>query len=110
MNMLNETHDHTLTSWLASANLPGSDFPIQNLPFGVFRRAGTDEAFRCGVAIGDQILDLAAVNHANVFSGEAGAAVQAGAQDKLNALMALGQAHWRALRWALSRALRAGAS
>jgi len=37
---LNETHDPQLTSWVASANTAGTDFPIQNLPFGVFRRAG----------------------------------------------------------------------
>ena len=56
---LNETHAPTLSSWIESANLAGSDFPIQNLPFAVFRRAGSDEAFRGGVAIGSQIVDLA---------------------------------------------------
>ena len=50
-----------LKSWLASANDPDSDFPIQNLPYGVFRSA--DES-HIGVAIGDQILDLhACANH-----------------------------------------------
>jgi fumarylacetoacetase len=62
------------------------------------------------VAIGDQILDLAAAANAGVFSGEAAAALQAGAQDKLNTLMALGASAWSALRLALSRALRAGAA
>ena len=60
MTWLNETHAPALRSWLASANEPGSDFPIQNLPFGVFRRRGADEPFRGGVAIGDQVIDLAA--------------------------------------------------
>ena len=110
MTLLNETHDPALRSWVASANLAGSDFPIQNLPFAVFRRRGTLEAFRGGVAIGDQILDLAALAAAGVFSAEAATAVQAGAQDKLNALMALGATSWRALRLALSRALREGAA
>ena len=110
MTLLNETHDPALRSWVASANLAGSDFPLQNLPFAVFRRKGTLEAFRGGVAIGDQILDLAALVAAGVFSGEAATAVQAGAQDKLNALMTLGANAWSALRLALSRALREGAA
>ena len=105
---LNETHDPALRSWVASANLASSDFTIQNLPFAVFRRQGTAEAFRGGVAIGDQIVDLAAAASAGVFSGEAATAAQAGAQDKLNALMALGTNAWSALRLALSRTLREG--
>lgn len=60
MTLLNETHDPSLRSWVASANAAGNDFPLQNLPFAVFRRKGSPEAFRGGVAIGDQILDLAA--------------------------------------------------
>ena len=56
---LNETHDAGLRSWVASANTGASDFPIQNLPYAVFRRAGSQEAWRGGVAIGDQVLDLA---------------------------------------------------
>ena len=108
--MLNETHNPALQSWVASANKAGTDFPIQNLPFAVFRHKGNAEAFRGGVAIGDQILDLAAVAKSGVLKGEAAAAVQAGAQDKLNALMALGTAAWSALRLALSRALREGSA
>jgi len=109
MNNLNETHDPALRSWVASANLPASDFPIQNLPFAVFRRKGSADAFCGGVAIGDQILDLSAAAGAGVFSGDAAIALQAGAQDKLNALMALGAGKWHALRLALSRGLREGA-
>jgi fumarylacetoacetase len=110
MTMLNETHNPTLQSWVTSANTPGTDFPLQNLPFAVFRRPGAGETFRCGVAIGDQIVDLAAVAQSGVLAGEAAAAAQAGAQDKLNALMALGTSAWSALRLALSRALREGAT
>ena len=106
----NQTHDPALRSWVASANDPGCDFPIQNLPFAVFRRRASSEAFRCGVAIGDQILDLAAAAQSGVFSGDAATALQAGAQDKLNALMLLGSSALSALRLALSRALRDGAA
>ena len=110
MTMLNETHDPALRSWVASANLAGNDFPIQNLPFASFRRQGSTEAFRGGVAIGDQILDLAAVHQAGVFTGNIGQAVRAGARPQLNDLMALGAPVWSALRLTLSRALREGAA
>jgi len=110
MTLLNETHDPSLRSWVASANTAGNDFPLQNLPFAVFRRKGCGEAFRGGVAIGAQILDLAAVAASGAFTGVAATAAQAGAQDKLNALMALGEAAWSALRLALSRALREGSA
>lgn len=110
MTALNETHRPDLQSWVASANVAGQDFPIQNLPFAVFRRKGSTEAFRGGVAIGDQILDFAAVAQTGVFAGDVQAAIQAGVQSKLNALMALGQPAWSALRLALSRALRTGAA
>jgi fumarylacetoacetase len=110
MTMLNETHHPALKSWVESANTAGTDFPIQNLPFAVFRRQGAPEAFRGGVAIGDQILDLAAAVKSGVLQGEAASAAQAGAQDKLNALMALGTSAWSALRQALSHALREGAT
>jgi fumarylacetoacetase len=107
---LNETHDPALRSWVASANTAGTDFPMQNLPFAVFRRQGSSEAWRGGVAIGDQIVDLAAVAALAVFDGLAGTAVLAAAQDKFNALMALGPSAWSALRLALSRALREGSA
>ncbi|MDQ2694007.1 MAG: fumarylacetoacetase [Pseudomonadota bacterium] len=107
MHLINETHDPDLRSWVASANDPGGDFPIQNLPFGVFRRRGSAEPWRGGVAIGDQILDLAAA--ARFFSGAAGLAAAACAGPTLNAFMALGPEAWSALRLALSRALRQGA-
>jgi len=60
MTVLNETHDPALRSWVPSAHAQGSDFPLQNLPFAVFRRKGHGESFRGGVAIGDQVLDMAA--------------------------------------------------
>ena len=110
MQSLNETHDPALRSWVASANAAGTDFPIQNLPFAVFRRAGTGETFRGGVAIGDAIVDLAAASASGAFDGLAARAAQAAAGDSLNALMALGADAWSALRLALSRVLREGAA
>ena len=64
MSAVNETHDPKLKSWVDSANDGKSDFPVQNLAFGVFRRAGKSEEFHGGVAIGDQILDMAAASRA----------------------------------------------
>lgn len=58
MNEINETHDENLKSWIESANDPSTDFPIQNLPFCVFKRTETRERIRNGVVIGDQIFDL----------------------------------------------------
>jgi fumarylacetoacetase len=67
---LNGTHDPSLTSWVAAANAPDTDFPIQNLPFGVFSRKGETER-RVGVAIGDQIVDIGESLSANLWSGSA---------------------------------------
>ncbi len=97
MTALNDTHDPNRRSWVESANQPGTDFPIQNLPFAVFRRAGSREAFRGGVAIGDQILDLAALHAARALKGSAADALAACAQPTLNSFMALGHEAWSAL-------------
>ncbi|HJP59661.1 MAG TPA: fumarylacetoacetase [Gemmatimonadaceae bacterium] len=67
---MNETHDPSLTSWIESANSPETDFPIQNLPFGVFSRKGDTER-RVGVAIGDQIVDIGESLSANLWTGAA---------------------------------------
>lgn len=107
---LNETHEPTLRSWLDSANDPAGDFPIQNLPFAVFRRKGSSEAFRGGVAIGDQIVDLAALHANGSYTGLAAEALAACAQPQLNSFMAMGQPAWSALRLALSQSLRSGAA
>lgn len=107
---LNETHDAGLQSWVTSANTGKSDFPIQNLPFAVFRRKSSSEAFRGGVAIGDQVLDMAAVRDAKALSSAVQAQVEAAAQSQLNQLMGMTRAQWSALRLALSRALRTGAA
>jgi len=107
--MLNETHSSNLRSWIESANVPGIDFPIQNLPHGIFRRRSSAEAFRGGVAIGDQILDLAAALRAGAFSGTVAAAAEMAAAPTLNGLMAMGLTAWSTLRLAISKLLREGA-
>ena len=104
-SFLNDTHDPALTSWVESANQPGTDFSIQNLPFGVFRSA---TASAIGVAIGDRILDLRRAVAAGMIEGLAPALVEACGAPVLNPLMELGRAHWSALRSRLSELLRAG--
>jgi fumarylacetoacetase len=106
---LNATHDPSLRSWVDSANQQGTDFPLQNLPFAVFRRGRSAEAFRGGIAIGDQILDLAALHRHGWFSGAAATALAACAEPRLNRLMASGSQTVSALRAAVSQALEASA-
>ncbi|MBV9158414.1 MAG: fumarylacetoacetase [Acidobacteriaceae bacterium] len=89
--MINETHDLKLQSWVESANRPGCDFPIQNLPLGVFRTQ-TDSRPRTGVAIGDFVLGLEPW-----LSGET-----------LNGYLALPATQRRDLRRELSKALAKG--
>ncbi|MFZ6801653.1 fumarylacetoacetase [Undibacterium sp. Di24W] len=108
---LNDTHNPALRSWVASANDGNTDFPIQNLPFGVFRRTDSNEHFRIGVAIGDQILDLTLAQQAGVFSTIMDARLaHALSANSLNALMDLGNGVSSAVRAVLSHALREGAS
>ena len=83
---LNETHRAERRSWVETANTTETDFPIQNLPYGVFRRDG--QTPRIGIAIGDQILDLPAVLKAGLLEGPAEAAARLATATTLNALMA----------------------
>jgi len=110
MAALDATHDPALRSWVSSANDPGGDFPIQNLPLAVFRRAGSGAAFRGGVAIGDQVLDLGALEALRPFAGLAAQALAAAARPTLNELMGQGAAPRASLRGALSEALRTGSA
>src|SRR5882672_8404813 len=103
---INHTHDALAQSWVASANLPGTDFPIQNLPLGVFQVNGADSA-RIGVAIGDQILDLAAALDQGLLP-RLQHLEPVLRSDTLNALMAGGEAHSRLLRHAVFELLEAG--
>jgi fumarylacetoacetase len=106
---LNATHDPGLKSWVESANGAGADFPIQNLPFAAFRRKASAAAFRGGVAIGDQIVDLAALHALHLVTGSAADPLAACADPTLNRLMALGPDAWSTLRSVLSHLLRDGA-
>lgn len=98
---LDHTHDPAARSWLESANQDGTPFPLQNLPFAVFRRQGTGEEFRGGVALGDQVIDLAALVQGGALSGLAEQAARACMQSTLNDFFAMGPGVWRALRHAL---------
>ena len=82
-------------SWVASAN-GHADFPLQNLPLGVFSVKGA--APRSGVAIGDQIFDLEAALDAGLFDGRAKSAVEATRGGQLNAFFELGRDARVALR------------
>jgi fumarylacetoacetase len=106
MAQIDRTHDPKLTSWVASAN-GHPDFPIQNLPLGVFSPPGGG-APRVGVAIGDMVLDLSAGHAAGLLSGEAARAAEAASRGALNALFALGDGPRRALRARLSELLTEG--
>jgi fumarylacetoacetase len=101
MNDIDLTHDAAARSWVASANWDGSDFPIQNLPFGSFRPSKADGPFRCGVAIGDQVIDLGALSRTGALEGAALRAAQACDAPLLNDFLAAGPAAWHALRHAL---------
>ena len=91
-------------SWVASANEPGCDFPIQNLPYGVFRAGGGD---RIGVAIGDRILDLHGCAERGLLDGLADDLIEACTANLLNPLMALGAASWKELRRRITELLKA---
>ena len=93
--MIDETHSPARRSWVASAN-QHADFPIQNLPLCVF--ATTEGAARGGVAIGDEIFDLAAALELGLFDGLAGRAAEAACGAALNPLFALGREARVALR------------
>ena len=107
MIQLNATHDPARRAWVDSANFADAEFPIQNLPFGVF---DDGVARRAGVAIGDQIVDLAALSAADRLQGLAAQAARMCAQPTLNEFFAMGPAAWQALRHGLFALLEAGAS
>ncbi len=106
MSKLNATHDPALRSWVETANTPGCDFPIQNLPFGLFRTAGGGP--RGGVAIGDLIVDLRALSETGLLDGEAQVAALAASGPDLLPFLRLGQGPASALRSALSELLAKG--
>lgn len=109
MTALDHTHDARAKSWVASAH-DHADFPIQNLPFAVFRRRARSEAWRGGVAIGSEVLDLAALHAKGLLNGLGAQALQEASKSALNSLMAMGQEAWHALRVALFDLLSTSAS
>ncbi len=107
---IDTTHDPALRSWVSSANAAATDFCIQNLPYGRLRRAASSDAWRVGVAIGDQVLDLRAALEKGKWSGAVAGLLQPLAQGDLKSLMAAGTAARVQLRTALSEALREGSA
>src|ERR1017187_2989768 len=104
--ILDETHDSKMQSWVESANIAGADFPIQNLPFGVFRRGDAGKP-KVGVAIGDRILDLDGMQRDGLLADEdIRLAANACASDSLNPLMTIGPGARRVLRRRLHAVLR----
>ena len=93
-----------MRSWVESANLVDCHFSLPNLPYGVFR-AGSRQP-RCGVAIGDHVLDLAELEVAGLI--DVGADRPVFASDSLNAFMALGSSAWACARARLTELLVAG--
>ena len=107
--MADDTNAPGLRSWVESANDPSGDFPIQNLPFGVFDDARDPSGARVGVAIGDQIVDVVACAEAGLFDAAAAdAASRCGG--RLDGLMAMGRDGAASLRRALSELLRVNAA
>lgn len=104
---INATHDPKLRSWVASANQAGSDFPIQNLPFGRFRPGGSNDAFRIGVAIGDQVLDLKATGLVDTDDMNVLLAQDPAARARLRAAISAGLAEGSDKQAAWSKALSA---
>jgi fumarylacetoacetase len=101
---MNPTNDPSLRSWVP---VPAdSDFPIQNLPYGVFHRPG-DEAPAVGVAIGDSVLDLTLLEAEGLFTGPLLRARRVFDAGRLNPLLALGRAAWADARARISHLLRA---
>ncbi len=92
---LDRSHDAARRSWVASAN-GHAEFPIQNLPLGIFSTAGGPP--RGGVAIGQSILDLAATLDAGLVPAAARAGVEAASGATLNAFFALPNEARAALR------------
>jgi fumarylacetoacetase len=102
---INATHNPSLRSWVESANHKDTDFPIQNLPFGVFRERNETDG-RIGVAIGDRILDLFACREAGLLLELPESLQEACGAPSLNSLMALGSWATLALRDRLSQLLQ----
>ena len=94
--------DPARESWVESANDGRSDFPIQNLPFGVFSLDAEPESGRVGIAIGDMILDVAAAHDAGLIGDEGKVGAVACGSPRLNELMSLDRGDRSGLRHAVA--------
>src|SRR5262249_53971794 len=109
---INETHDPNLRSWVESANDPNADFPIQNLPFCLFRpprlaRRRNEGLPRLGVAIGDRVFDVYEAFKEGLFDAAAERTNELHMLSSLNFLMGLDKEQWSELRGRTSELLKA---
>jgi fumarylacetoacetase len=110
MREIDETHEPKVKSWVESANRADTDFPIQNLPFGVCRSRGVNEQPCVSIAIGDFALPISRCWKDGLLRGDSEQAALACCSSSLNKLMALGPPHWSALRRQLHAILRSDGS
>jgi len=100
---MDETHDSKLRTWVEVDE--NSDFPIQNIPFGIYRPKGGGD-LHVATAIGDYVLDLAYLDDAGLFNGTEVEGTEVFHEPTLNALMSMGRKAWKETRLAISRLLR----
>ena len=103
-SQMNETHDPNARSWVESANASETDFPLQNLPFGVFTHRHSSASI--GIAIGDQVLNMCSCACDGLLKGVDEITLEACQEKQLNLLMSIGSARWSALRRAVFLLLR----
>jgi fumarylacetoacetase len=107
MDVMDETHDSKLRSWVEVDE--NSDFPIQNIPFGIYRPKGGGD-LHVATAIGDYVLDLAYLDDAGLFNGTVVEGTEVFHEPTLNALMSMDRKAWKEIRLVISRLLRKEAS
>jgi fumarylacetoacetase len=109
MYEVNETHDPGLQSWVESANVANTDFPIQNLPFCIFASPRNADMPRVGIPIGDKVIDLWGCYSSGLIDADTRAAAAAGSENTLNKL-AGEKRSYTSLRRKLSKLLSTDAS
>src|SRR5690606_30720002 len=105
---MTSTTDPALRSWVESANAKGTEFPIQSLPWGAFRRKGSSERPRLCVPIGEQVLELKKCVENGLLPGIDVETGEALCEPTLNMLMSLGPERWSAARQSVSELLSEG--
>ena len=103
MDVMDETHDSKLRSWVEVDE--NSDFPIQNIPFGIYRPKGGGD-LHVATAIGDYVLDLAYLDDAGLFNGTEVEGTEVFHEPTLNAFMSMGRKTLKETRLVISRLLR----